>query len=166
VDFKEEFDGKVLYDCNIVVRRADVSIGIDRSALITKERNAFFRQYPDAKNSNFNSEDDPKMFSRFVLAVSTYPCCVAAVVTITNGPDAENNLTEHPTFEEFMELPDSLVYAWQNAVEELNPHWFPQPSKEDEELGEADGSRGGHTSKVKSSTGSATKTKNRPSPTK
>jgi len=91
-------------DVTITVGAASVLMGMQRS--IAKG---------EAFRASSEGEVDP---ARRVLAIVTYPDLVSAVV------DAEG-IPWPLAFEQFLELPEPLVTAWEDATYRLNPHWLP-----------------------------------------
>ena len=61
-----------------------------------------------------------------------YPSCAAALAEVVNDPDAEKKVSDDPTFEEFMALPEKLAQVWERTAHELNPHWLGTEPEDDE----------------------------------
>jgi len=115
------------YNVTLTVKQATVLDGMTRSVLIAQ----MFAQPIDE-----NITEEKARFRR-VLLLHTYPACIAAT-DFKNGK-AKKKLTAEIASEDFLRLPDSLVYEWEKAVFELNPHWEvgKKPTKKEETKGEA-----------------------------
>jgi len=111
------------YAVRIVVRKATISDGIQRSLMVVAAR----REQP------IGDDPDPRELTKRVLAAMTYPTCVSATVLIENLDGAETPLNFPISIEDFSNLPDRLVIRWENAVSEMNPHWVPGANLEEEE---------------------------------
>lgn len=100
-----------LYDVTLTVKCATVLDGMTRSVLIAQ-------MFSKAANEDLTAE---KARLRRVLLLHTYPACVAA--TDFENRTAKRKLTAELSPEEFLQLPDGLVFEWEKVVFELNPHW-------------------------------------------
>jgi hypothetical protein len=91
---------------------------------------------------------DSGAMTEYMIATGVYPMVIAATHNIKNLwtddelatpiPDTEGlmrkTLNSSISVKDFMELPEALVFGWQNAVYEVNPHWRPvNPSEQTEE---------------------------------
>lgn len=106
-----------------VVRELNVIRGMRRDVMRREAR----EKYGEVAESNS---------ALYFLAVVTYPDVVTAVVE-ADGMDWP------PSFEEFCELPESLVDALTPAAQELNPHWYPQERPKEEAAAESANFTGG-----------------------
>ncbi|MFH1555138.1 MAG: hypothetical protein ABII76_09785 [Pseudomonadota bacterium] len=102
----ELFDGTPV---RIVVTEAHALEGMKRARLAAH-----------AERENEHEED----VDRAILHMLVYPPLIAATVEAEGIPWPL-------TFEQFLELPDTLMRPWEDAVFGLNPHWIP---KSDEEM--------------------------------
>lgn len=108
-------------DIRLIISRADVTIGMERSLLIS-------RAEPLAPLKEDASELDVMRHEAQVYARSfLYPSLIASVV--------EHEGFDHwpVTPEEFTALPEPFVIDWESATFELNPHWklkFPDTEEE------------------------------------
>ena len=100
---------------DLTVSEATVAIGVERQRLRTVA-----------------GLDDTRPLEIQLLSIATYPDLMAAVVEQA-GFD-----TWPVSFDEFMELPEQLVYQWEQAVYDLNPHWYPSKKAGDEEKAKQD----------------------------
>lgn len=132
------------YNVLIRLRQARVVEGIKRSTII--QENLGRETVKAAAEGEDALQLTVEGISHRVVAIYTYPACIAATVAVENletytGADGE----EHPftnglelkadlSLEEFLELPEALVLMWEGAAYELNPHWAPRlVPREDEE---------------------------------
>jgi hypothetical protein len=98
-------------DVSIIVSEATALIGMKRS-----------RMKVEASGTIDNDTDIS------ILRIITYPDLLAATVEIKG--------MNKPTFEEFLDLPDTLVMKWEQAVYRLNPHWLPGSQEQQEKKAE------------------------------
>ena len=82
-------------------------------------------------------------FQERYVAFRTHPELVGATTEVQNLEDTKVQLPVEPTLEEFLELPEALILAWERVVYTLNPHWIPEmpkvPEKKEEGKEEAKG---------------------------
>lgn len=90
---------------SITVAAATVRMGIERTLM----------QYGARQLAQ---DDSPEVG---LLRRMTWPDLMAA----TTGGEIDGRPVIHLTFQEWLELPESLVISWEKAVYELNPHWLP-----------------------------------------
>lgn len=98
----------------IVVQRATARIGTKRSVL----------SYRGAEQA----AQDPEEVA--VLRTITYPDLTAPVREASGTIELEAgrsvDFSSWPvSFEDFCELPDDLIWAWEKTVYDVNPHWSP-----------------------------------------
>ena len=108
---------------HLVVRAATALDGMQR-ALLQGRAAAYIAALDDEDTGEIAGT------ARRLLANFLYPDLLA-VVTGADGLDVEMDVAT------FLDLPEGLTDAWQNAVYELNPHWYPF-RREDEDETEAD----------------------------
>lgn len=114
-----ELDGQAV---RLTVTRATTLTGTRRSILIYK---ALEEVQKDIQKANEDGREEPEDAIK-VLKTSTYP-------TIVAGTKQVEGIPWPLSFDEFCELPDSLVFEWENAIFELNPHWNPAGNIEAEQ---------------------------------
>jgi len=78
-----------------------------------------------------NTEEDIGTLDDRAIRIFTYPACLGSLVKIENVVDSETGKPEkevpaEPTLEELYDLPDAMVFQWEEMVYELNPHWAPR----------------------------------------
>lgn len=101
-----EIDGQAV---RLTVNRATTIMGTRRSIMVYKAMSEI-----RGETEAGNAPDEAVM----VLKTSTYPALITATTDATGIP--------WPLpFADFLELPEALVYEWEQAVFELNPHWNP-----------------------------------------
>ena len=158
VDFFESFvddagETKVIYEGKLVVRRADVGVGMERVVQREEFQTEFFAKH-DIKNLKVLSlAENRRLAADYIMGINTYVACVSATISVENNELAEKQLTADITFDDFKTLPEQIAVAWEKAVFELNPHWGLK--QDDDSQGEAKRNRGKKKRKKKSSTGSA-----------
>ena len=141
--FSYDLDG---YQVDITVKRATLAVGAVRTRLL---------RLVDTVIGKSRDEVDAWLWRVF-------SDITAATVSVVNRDGAENQVPWGPnrrlslaktvdveklpiSFADFLELPEELFNAWQEAVHELNGHWVPwrkvTPEKGEEglELGESGG---------------------------
>jgi hypothetical protein len=106
-------------EAKLVIVQATGLIGMQRS-IIT---------YQEAEKNKDEKNEAVKIFRSI-----TYPDLVAPVteakgtIAIYDG-EGKAQLVDlskwPPTLEQVMAMPDELIYAWEQAVYQLNPHWNP-----------------------------------------
>jgi len=111
------------YNVVLTVRQATVADGMDRGS-----RMAVMYSQPFDHATATAAE----RMTRYML-FQTYPSCLAVTEFVSTGT---KTLDANISPEEFLELPDSLVFVWDRAVFELNPHWA-KSDREEETRGEA-----------------------------
>lgn len=103
----------------ITIGRATGLVGMQRSLLA----------YRDAEKNRADEPEANKIFRSI-----TYPDLVAPVLSAEGtvaifddqGEEIQVDLSQWPpTLEEVMQFPDELIYTWESAVYQLNPHWDP-----------------------------------------
>lgn len=108
----------------LVVKEASTYVGIRRARLMSDVQN--LASWKDEKMS----------IEERVVRQITYTACAAALVSANVAPkdgitlDDSEKITTEISVEEFLNLPESLVVRWNDAVLAVNPHW--QSSKSDE----------------------------------
>ena len=90
----------------ITVRRATVMDGLKRGAMVNQALE--------------NPQEDPL---KQTAAVVLYPACTAVSEVEKDGEPVQMD------FETFLQLPETLVDAWMEAVRAVNPHWFPEEAR-------------------------------------
>jgi len=101
-----ELDGQAV---RLTVTRASTLTGTRRSILIYNALEEMRKAKADGQEP-----DDAIM----VLKTSTFPSIVA-------GTKQAEGIPWPLSFDQFCELPDTLVYQWERAIFDLNPHWNP-----------------------------------------
>lgn len=98
----------------IEIQRATARIGTKRSVM--------------AYRAAAQAAEDPEEVA--VLRTITYPDLTAPVQQASGTLETPSgkvvDFSAWPiAFEDFLELPDDLIWAWEKAVYEVNPHWNP-----------------------------------------
>ncbi|MBN1261088.1 MAG: hypothetical protein JXB35_10445 [Anaerolineae bacterium] len=127
----------------LVVQEANALIGMRRALLRGGAEGYLKIQEAQIEGERPKSV---KLAALRLVARMQYPDLLAATVE-AEGVDPEMEI------ESFLDLPDRLVIAWENAVYELNPHWLGlEPGEaqgnEDEAAQKKGGRKGGATSGV------------------
>lgn len=104
----------------LVVGAASVLAGMKRALLIGRAE-AYLKEVSPSSTGQAVAAA-----ARTLIARTLYPDCLAAVVT-AEGLDVEMDVAA------FLQLPEGLTDAWQNAVYALNPHWYPFRREADED---------------------------------
>lgn len=128
---ESEVDGQAV---RLTVTRATTLTGTRRSILIYKAMEEMQKAKEDGQ-----PPDDAIM----VLKTSTYP-------TIVAGTKQAEGIPWPLSFDQFCELPDRLVFEWESAIFELNPHWNP--------AGDIEAEKAEQEKKVSTSTGESSGT--------
>jgi len=124
VEYKDEE-----YDVTLTVRRASALDGIDRSIRVAQIYG------PRRKKGEPEEVRSTRDQLRRILLLQGYPACLAVTSIESRG---KKTLSVELLPEEFLQLPDELVFHWEIAVFDLNPHWVVKaPDDEDDEEGEA-----------------------------
>ena len=106
----------------LVLGAASVLAGMKR-AILSGRATAFL----ESQESQAAGTASVAATARNLIAQTLYPDCLAAIVE-AEGLDAEMDVAA------FLQLPEELTDTWQNAVYDLNPHWYPfRRNAEDEE---------------------------------
>jgi hypothetical protein len=102
----------------LVVRPANTQIGMLRTLLIDTARQ-------EERARGELQEGDLNELSRRILHTIVYPALIAATI------EHEGFETWPLPFDQFIELPEPLEAAWEEAAYALNPHWrMVDPDKE------------------------------------
>lgn len=111
-------------DVTLQIARANGSIGTYRTLLMQKAN--------EAETDHVPAPDDLYALGNYLTHLFVYPSLIAAVVSAKGLP-------HWPLpFEEYMQMPEGLLMAWEAKVWEMNPHWQPKapdtekPSEEDQ----------------------------------
>lgn len=117
--FKYSEDG---LDVTLKIARANGESGTYRTLLMEQ-----------AKEQEAGNEPgtDLRKLGNYLTHLFVYPALIAAVV------DAQGFGSWPLSFEDYLQLPEGFLMAWENKVWELNPHWRPRPPEE-EKQSEAD----------------------------
>ena len=111
------------YNVVITVQQSTVRTGLRRSAIINK----FYADERERRKGG----SSPTPWPNAAVATITYPAAIAATVTVVNKEGSKKALPPEPTPEEWLDLPESLTFLWEQAALALNPHWLPQPVADD-----------------------------------
>jgi len=95
-------------DVKIVLREATAMDGMRRMVLLQSIK------LPAEEEEEASGDRLTDLLTQALLRRS-YACCISCVEAIEG--------METPSFEEFGNLPETLVTQWENAALELNPHW-------------------------------------------
>lgn len=98
-----------------------------KRALLRGQANAYLRALDEEAGDGDSDTTSVDALATVLLARVVYPDLVACVVEAKGLDVSELDVAA------FSELPDSLVDAWEAAVYELNPHWLPSASADEEE---------------------------------
>jgi len=133
------------YDVEIVVRQASVEDSFRRMSLHSREK---------ARLTGREGEE-------FYLplrwtALRTYPELVSCTAEIKNLDADKKQLSSDLSLDDFLQLPEALVFTWEGATYECNPHLMPQRVQEEDKSGEAEGPGDNSNSTKDSSPGSKT----------
>lgn len=112
-------------DVRLTINRATVRIGMMRTLLQEKARVAAHGRKPETV-----PDDDLLGESELWVQIALYPSLIAATTEATGFEDWPLS------YDQFMELPETLAMEWESAVFELNPHWRPKLPETDAELEE------------------------------
>lgn len=94
----------------LVVAQATVRMGIERQAMQEAARR--------------HRDETPRIG---LLRLLTWSDLVASTVEGEIVIGEETRPIRDFTFDEWLELPETLAIAWENAVYAMNPHWLPSP---------------------------------------
>lgn len=122
------------YNVEIVVHQATVRDGIQRTLLLNQQLCELKAQEKAGKSADLMTR---------AVATLTYPACMAATAEVRNLDVNKKQLKKKLTLDEFMELPDALVYLWEDAAFQLNPHWLPPAPKKKKKPEEGEGGEEG-----------------------
>lgn len=132
------------YDVLITVRAARVKDGIRRSLIINEQLGTNLGEEVDRlaavakkveEEKKKKEEETPTVtvpplgpgeLGIRLLRMYTYPACVCSVDKVENLDPKKEQLSADISVEDFLELPDALVFIWEEAAYELNPHWVPR----------------------------------------
>ena len=115
------------YDVTFTVRQATVMDGLTRSVHLAEA-------YTEPQ------DDDTSMVKRLqrIMIIHTLPACLA-VTTVENSAEALKKLDlDALTHEDFLQLPEEMVFHWERAVFKLNPHWEVQAPTSEEEAAQGE----------------------------
>ena len=100
---------------------ADLEMGIRRSLLMEEQRIFWEEEKNKLVGDGYKLID---LVAVEILRTQMYPSLLAAVVE-------QEGFDDWPiVFERFKTLPEALGVKWEEAVNELNPHWAPTPEPE------------------------------------
>jgi hypothetical protein len=102
-------------DIKLTISAASVLVGMKRSRLRIE-----------------GEKTDEKDQDKRILLRYTYPDLIAPVIEATVLIDGKDQ-SWPISFDTFLELPDRLVYEWEEIAYGLNPHWLPKPKEEEPE---------------------------------
>jgi hypothetical protein len=106
---------------SVTVGEATTLIGMRR----TRMRYEAGQAEKALRDANAGGTPDP---DESILRLVTYPDLVAPIVEIDINGEHDT-----PGLSQFMELPETFVMEWENAVYELNGHWLPRSREGDDE---------------------------------
>lgn len=114
------------FNLTILVQQATVRMGWSRAGLTAKF---------EGQLKSLPADQQTDLATRYTV-FRTMPELLGATISIKNNKGATKKLDKDVSLQEWFDLPEALVMAWEQAVYKLNPHWVIK-TPEEQQQGEA-----------------------------